>query len=397
MKKNLLLPLLLATALLAGCGKSTHTAAPSNDTSKSSVQKEETASEAEEEIEEESKPEVEETNETSENVTFEDMVAATGCKAVLPPNSTILDCSLNEEGLGEVNYTTLGGFSYWTLRVQKTDSFTDISPIECDWNEETFGKRKLEDKYLYSEYCNVFDEDSYDFDVCLWYDEEDSLMYSLSVKEDNVDGLDIGYTVLQMMQVYEFSENTYPLNALEERAGKCWFESYDEIIGLLANDETYIYKKIKGHDGDVLIINTGRANADGSSEDRVASIYSSKSNGKVVCDYSYYLGEDSTLAIDDNGAFFEIYKSGGVTKDYYVENLIGDSSLVSIDCVYVWQTDDEGKPVSAYGSYFDTTNPDSIIGDTYIYSEEEIPAALEKLQAEAALATPLEFPTMMDL
>ena len=108
------------------------------------------------------------------------------------------------------------------------------------------------------------------------FDEQANATYFLNEGDiDNIKELDDDSILKELYEIYSKAEvinffpgeaeategpvgdmevGDYPSNALEEREGKTVFDSYDEIIGLLQGDEGYALVKVKGYDGEVLLV-----------------------------------------------------------------------------------------------------------------------------------------------
>lgn len=143
-----------------------------------------------------------------------------------------------------------------------------------------------------------------------------------------------------------------PSNNFEERVGKTKFESYDEIIGLLAGEEAYAYVTIKGYDGQVLLV------ADSVYDDQLGdmattecSLYTMKDG--IGCTYDgvvYTDGTGTPIAINDAGEIFAVTHTE-VSKSCYGENGTGIPGFMYLYCVSAYSLDDNGVPESVFGFY----------------------------------------------
>lgn len=88
---------------------------------------------------------------------------------------------------------TLDGMQY-IVRAAKADELTDISGMYYEWDvadDETIGG--MEAKCMR---CNCEEETA---DVCLWYDGENGVTYSISTTAPDLDGFDITAIVLMII------------------------------------------------------------------------------------------------------------------------------------------------------------------------------------------------------
>lgn len=181
----------------------------------------------------------------------------------------------------------------------------------------------------------------------------------------------------------------YPSNALEERAGKTSFESYDEIISLLEGDEAYAYVNIKGYDGKVLLV------AENTYDDLLGHIattectpYTMKSNGKCTADSLLFSGGTATpLTIDKDGVVFSLTHTS-VEKSCYGENGTNDVGIMLLAYVYADELDDNGTPKTVSGF---TRTKNSVIDDDSKELEGSEVDIFKNLMTEYEKTEPISF------
>ena len=81
---------------------------------------------------------------------------------------------------------SLGGIAY-NYRVAKAEAYTDISGMYYEWAYE----EPVEIGTCFGSISQAQQEDESWVERCLWYDADARLMYSLSVKAADIDGLDL--------------------------------------------------------------------------------------------------------------------------------------------------------------------------------------------------------------
>lgn len=148
----------------------------------------------------------------------------------------------------------------------------------------------------------------------------------------------------------------YPSSDVEVRVGKTSFDSYDEIIGDLQADEAYAFVKVRGYDGEVLLItNYVYDNLDGNMAAVAAIPYTMKSNGKVTADSALVAGGTANpIAIDADGVFC-LASHTTMEKQCYGTNGTNDVAMMSLAYVYIDEFDADGMPATV-GGYVRTEN-----------------------------------------
>jgi len=383
MKKKLLMVLIGTTMIigsLSGCGKANTDAA--NQTTETS-----------QDVPESTNPEDEESagmGNPIEEVSPEKIVEITGSKAILPEDAENPTYLLINNELGEVRFTLNSEKVNMTLRSQKLDEFTDISGMYYEWQSEygeTIGNYE-------AKLMNFSSDEEGDIRMYLWYDEENKVMYSLSAQADKLDSLDMYGIIATMMQVepqYDEEVFDYPSNALEERAGKTEFSSYDEIISLLEGTEGYALVKIKGYEGDVLLVaDNVYDNLDGNMATIEATPYTKKSTGVVTADSMLISGGTAyPISIGEDGLVY-LYGNHLVETQCYGGNGTDDVGLMVMKHISISEFDSNGDIAKVSGFH---RNPDitSVIdNDSVDYNEDDV-EIFNKAFDDFDSATPVNF------
>lgn len=181
----------------------------------------------------------------------------------------------------------------------------------------------------------------------------------------------------------------YPSNALEERADKTAFDSYDEIIELLEDDEAYALVDMKGYDEKVLLV------AEAVYDDllgHMATIdctpYTMKSDGKVSADSNLSSGGTATpLSMDREGNVFTATHQS-IDKQCYGENGTENPAIMIMASVYTEELDDNGMPKSV-GGFYRTKN--SVVEDDSIFLNGDEIELWTQLWEEYEKAEPISF------
>ena len=181
----------------------------------------------------------------------------------------------------------------------------------------------------------------------------------------------------------------YPSNALEERVGKYYFDSYDEIIGLLEGDEAYALVDMKGYDGKVLLV------ADSVYDDllgHMATIectpYTIKADGRVSADSILVSGGTATpLAMDKEGCVLTATHQN-VDKQCYGENGTDNNAIIVMSTIYAEELDDNGTPKSVSGF---TRTKNSVIDDDSVFLNGDEIELWKQLWDEYEKAEPISF------
>jgi len=363
MKKKLLTVLLTMTMLvmaLSACGKAS--------TESENTESENTESE---------NAEIEDTEPAGmgnpiEEVSPERIVEVTGSKAILPENAENPTFLLVNNELGEIRFTLDSAKYNMTLRSQKLDAFSDISGMYYEWQSEY-------DESIGNYECKVMnfnsDEDG-SIRIYLWYDAENGVMYSLTAQAEDLTEFDMYGVVITIMQVepaYDEEVSDYPSNALEERTGKTEFSSYDEIISLLEGDEAYALVKIKGYDGDVLLVaDNVYDNLDGNMATIAATPYTMKSTGVVSADSMLTSGGTAyPISIGDDGLVY-LYGNHSVETQCYGENGTDDVGLMVMKLIQISEWDTNGDIAKVSGFHRDPDKTSVIDNDSVDYNEDDI-------------------------
>jgi len=365
MKKKLLLVLLgmtMAMGILSGCGREKAEEAIQN--TDMTLAESESANPEDEEAAGMGNP--------IEEVSPEKIVEATGSKAILPENAENPTYLLVNNELGEVRFTLDSAKYNMTLRSQKLDEFTDISGMYYEWQSEyaeSFGD--YEGKLM-----NYNSAEEGDIRMYLWYDADNKVMFSLSAQAEDLSQLDMYGMITTMMQVEppcDEEVGDYPSNAMEERAGKTEFSSYDEIISLLEGTEGYALVKIKGYDGDVLLVTDNvYDNLDGNMATIEATPYTMKSTGIVSADSLLSSGGTAyPISIGDDGLVY-LYGNHMAETMCYGTNGTDDVGLMVMNHIYVEEFDAQGNPVKVEGFHRESDVTSVIDNDSIDYKEDDV-------------------------
>ncbi len=137
----------------------------------------------------------------------------------------------------------------FTARTQYgVDENKDISGMNYEWTNTEEGHIGWYDGNMSAKFYRYVGDES--ADLCTWYDTEIGIAYSLSTVAKDLDGFDIA-AVADMMAP---EEDVMLEDFVQAKAGKETFESYDEVISYLEKDQGYAYIKVKGYEGDVLLV-----------------------------------------------------------------------------------------------------------------------------------------------
>lgn len=181
----------------------------------------------------------------------------------------------------------------------------------------------------------------------------------------------------------------YPSNDLEERVNKTSFESYDEIIGLLEGDEAYALVKVKGYDGDVLLV-TSYTYDDllGHIATTELTPYTMKDDGQVTADSAIFSGGTATpIAMDKDGVMFAVTHTS-VDKYCYGDNGTPRRGLMALAAVYAEDIDDNGNPKTV-GGFVRQNN--SLIDDDSVFLEGNEVDIWKEMLEEYEKAEPISF------
>lgn len=165
-----------------------------------------------------------------------------------------------------------------------------------------------------------------------------------------------------------------PSNDMEARVGKTSFKSYDEIISLLEGDEAYALVKVKGYDGDVLLVASGcYDNCDGENMAAIdATPYTKKSTGLVTADSCLYSqGTAYPISIDNNGLIF-CFGAHEINEYCYGENGSDDVGLMVMKYIAVEEFDNEGYPTKLSGFYRESDLASVINNEAINYDENDV-------------------------
>lgn len=320
-----------------------------------------------------------------EEATFEKIVEVTDCMAFLPNDAENSEYFLINKELGEIRFTLAGGYNDMTLRVQKADEFTDISGMYYDWTVEF-------DDDLYDFECKTlgYRGEEGDVHVCLWYDSAYKVMYSLSAEAPDLDGFDV-YAYAMSMFAYEM-EIDYPSSDMEVRTGRTEFESYDEIIGLLEGEEAYALVKVKGYEGDVLLVASGVYDyLDGKTMAAIdATPYTMKSNGMVTADSLLTAGGTAyPISIDESGLIY-CFGNHSVEESCYGNNGTDDAALMIMKSVTATDFDENGEVIEISGFYRAPEDNNVLEENSVFYEGNEVTEFYDSYD-EFAKAEPVNF------
>lgn len=298
-----------------------------------------------------------------EVVDYEKICEVTGCEVFLPKDMENPMYYLISNELGEVRYTTDSGYYSMSLRVQKADEFTDISGLYYDWEYITDG---LVWDYNCTEMGVTDSENACDIHVLLWYNQYSKIMYCLSSQAISLNSIDLVTIAMNMMMPEETNDT------VEQKE----YESYDEIIGLLNENEAYSLVNVKGYDGKVLLVSSGTFdNGDGKTMAAIdAVVYTMKSNGTVTSDMELSSpGTAYPLSIDKDGLLY-CYGPDSVQKLCYGENGTSDVAIMIMTYISVIEDDEEGRPSKVSGFYRNPSITSIIDNDSTEYAEDDIDA-----------------------
>jgi len=211
----------------------------------------------------------------------EEIKQLTGASYTLPEMAENVNCfiyKLSDGDMGEIQYTYVD--AECSLRMQKRSEYADISGMEFEWNLIEYGS--LGDC---SEQNMTFVGDGEAAQVCIWYDEVNDVMYSVSAYATDLDGFDIvsmasdisGLEFVSLMQNEVFMPNDF----LQEREGRDIFASYDEMISLLNPGEAYTYITMEGYDGELLVISDVTYEYEEQNVTLAAYVYANINDGTV--------------------------------------------------------------------------------------------------------------------
>ena len=176
----------------------------------------------------------------------------------------------------------------------------------------------------------------------------------------------------------------FPQNFMEEREQKYEFDSYDEIIALLQDDEAYAYAKVMGQDEEVLFI----ANEYITGYDYPAVIecfpYVKNADGKYVC--GGVLNSSSTatpIAVTDDGLVLT------ATHTEIEESAIDPDTCGFMDMLYAYvEFAGDGTDNATYGGFVRETNS---VADDGVEIAPDSSAEFEQGFADYENATIVEF------
>jgi len=315
-----------------------------------------------------------------EEVTLEKIVEVTGSKAVLPENASNPTYLLINNELGEIRFTLDSPKYDMTLRTQKLDEFTDITGMYYDWNSAY-------DETLCDYAARIMNYES-DTDGCarafLWYDADNKVMYSLATQADEFkeapDMYGLAATMMQVQPSYDEEEPfDYPSNAMEERVGKTSFESYDEVIGYLEGTEAYALVKVKGYDGEVLLVaDDVYDNLDGNMVSIKAVPYVMEPSGVVKADsllssdgtaYPISIGEDGLVYVSENRTIIAQRIGNNGTED--------SEGFIIVNYISATEYDSDWNPLKVHGFHRDPEIANILENDSVDYDENDVEAYKE--------------------
>lgn len=279
--------------------------------------------------------------------------------------------------MGEVQFT-YNKYTKCSLRIQKTDSYTDISGENYEWDfteYATLGDCICESMRHISEKETV--------DVCIWYDDQKQLMYSLSAKAADLDGFDIGGLAGIVSGLkYEVNfdaEIWYPNDFLQERTQKDQYESYEEIISLLQSGEAYAYGKVIGCEGESLFITSGvYDNGDGNMASIEAYLYTNV-NGSIINVGNIFSDGTAYPVRLDNGI---IYTAG---NHKYESSFVCEETNGLMVKDYISEEFDENGNASYYSFTREVNSFDGPETDQFINSQEEFYQYIDEYSAKPVL------------
>ena len=367
MKKGILMMLMVSLIALAGCAKG---------------QTQEPVQTPNEENTEVAKEEVEAPASNIGNpwvdCTEEDILEKLDYYMFAPGDAKDVKCQLNEsDGMAQMTFKYGEPELEYTYRIKKSSEFEDISGLYYEWTvdeEQQVG--------WCNGVCKRYVGDTETIDLCMWYDEDIELMYSLSTSAADLDGFDIVAMVGQFFLPEDESEIFMPSNFLENNLQKDVFESFDEIISALDKGNAYATVKLYGLDEDALMITESTYdNLDGNMVTIDASIYRND-NGRVTCIGNVFSsGTAYPISLDTDG---RIYTGGN--HDVRVE-VVSEETKAIMSYIYAYESFDEDQNVT-YGGFVRDNN--KVFEEGKIIAEDDS-SVLEQWYKDYAETTPINF------
>lgn len=117
---------------------------------------------------------------------YDSIVKMTGASFTLPVEAQDVQYFIIGNEVGEVQYSIDDKSTSFTIRAAKASEFTDISGMYYDWPvvfDGRLGDCKEKDM--------AYSGDDGDAQLCMWFDSEKGIMYSLSATGAELNGLDI--------------------------------------------------------------------------------------------------------------------------------------------------------------------------------------------------------------
>lgn len=193
---------------------------------------------------------------------------------------------------------------------------------------------------------------------------------------------------------YDEEMGDYPSNAMEERTGKTQFSSYDEVISLLEGDEAYALVKIKGYDGDVLLVTDGvYDNLDGNMATIQAVPYTMKSTGFVTADSSFTSGGTAyPISIGEDGLVY-LYGNHSIETECYGSNGTDDVGIMVMNTLSITEFDANGEASKVCGFHRDPEITNILENESVDYDENDVDAFYAELE-KFENTTPVNFTTL---
>ncbi len=297
-------------------------------------------------------------NPWKDNVSAEEAAELLGAFFIVPDGAENVTYRIMEsDKLGEMDFD-LDGLSF-CARMKPSESFEDISGLYYTWETEDDG-----DIYGAEGKLRRAKDGDMTVDNCLWYDQELSMMFSVSTSDKDLDGFDITAIAQAMYQPSE-EEGFIPSTFVEANSGKDSFESYDELISLLNKGEGYAYIKLKGYEGELLAVTDNiLEDEQGNKITDSASIYGD--TGEKVVNFGNVFGNGKEYPVRCDGELIYCAGEGMYESDFVTGS--GDGIMVKD---YIAESTDENGEIAYFGFLRDTNSFDE---------EKELPEDKEEAQ-----------------
>ena len=196
----------------------------------------------------------------------------------------------------------------------------------------------------------------------------------------------INAAVSELINSIEFAAEMpdfIPSNAMEERTQKDLFDSHEEIIANLIDEESYGYAKVLGSDEEVLFIAENTFEVDGKQYALEAYPYLKDETGRYFCCGIIYSDDkEYPLSVSDDGLIY------CATEDTIEKDCISIETNALMVMEYHYISYDESGNAVGYGGFVRPTN--SLEGEINNYDGSD-PYYFEKTFEEFENCHPIEF------